>query len=175
MQTRRIPPDELYHHGVKGQRWGIRRYQNPDGTLTEAGKRRYIKSDGTFNKAKYQKDRDKLNRRQANADRKYSSKNVKTLSDADLQQRIQRYQNEVKLKDLTERDLHPVSYEAKKVTKDVLTRSSSILLSTALVGAASTAIYLKVTKKKLSDTVGPNGETYAEVLARRMAGMGGKK
>lgn len=32
--------NELYHHGVKGQRWGIRRYQNPDGSLTEAGKKR---------------------------------------------------------------------------------------------------------------------------------------
>ena len=32
---------ELYHHGVKGQRWGIRRYQNKDGTLTKAGQRRY--------------------------------------------------------------------------------------------------------------------------------------
>ena len=31
---------ELYHHGIKGQKWGIRRYQNPDGTLTEAGKKR---------------------------------------------------------------------------------------------------------------------------------------
>lgn len=33
--------DELYHHGILGQRWGIRRYQNRDGTLTEAGKKRY--------------------------------------------------------------------------------------------------------------------------------------
>ena len=32
---------ELYHHGIKGQKWGIRRYQNPDGSLTDAGKRRY--------------------------------------------------------------------------------------------------------------------------------------
>lgn len=33
--------DELYHHGIKGQKWGIRRFQNPDGSLTAEGKRRY--------------------------------------------------------------------------------------------------------------------------------------
>ena len=33
--------DELYHHGIKGQKWGIRRYQNPDGSLTPAGIARY--------------------------------------------------------------------------------------------------------------------------------------
>ena len=33
--------DELYHHGIKGQRWGVRRYQNEDGSLTEEGKERY--------------------------------------------------------------------------------------------------------------------------------------
>lgn len=31
----------LYHHGIKGQHWGVRRYQNPDGTLTPEGKQRY--------------------------------------------------------------------------------------------------------------------------------------
>ena len=34
---------ELYHHGILGQKWGIRRYQNEDGTLTEEGKKRYGK------------------------------------------------------------------------------------------------------------------------------------
>ena len=32
---------ELYHHGTKGQKWGVRRYQNPDGSLTDEGRRRY--------------------------------------------------------------------------------------------------------------------------------------
>ncbi len=34
---------ELYHHGIKGQKWGIRRFQNPDGSLTSAGQKRYSK------------------------------------------------------------------------------------------------------------------------------------
>ena len=33
----------LVHHGIKGMKWGVRRYRNADGTLTEEGKQRYSK------------------------------------------------------------------------------------------------------------------------------------
>ena len=42
---------ELQHHGIKGQKWGVRRFQNKDGSLTPAGRRRYKteeRSDGTY-------------------------------------------------------------------------------------------------------------------------------
>ena len=36
-----ITYDEIKHHGIKGQKWGVRRYQNEDGSLTAKGKQRY--------------------------------------------------------------------------------------------------------------------------------------
>ena len=41
MYTEYLYKDSLAHHGIKGQRWGVRRFQNPDGTLTPEGKARY--------------------------------------------------------------------------------------------------------------------------------------
>jgi len=43
---------ELYHSGIKGMRWGVRRFQNEDGTLTEAGKARYNKDGSPKNPEK---------------------------------------------------------------------------------------------------------------------------
>ncbi len=41
-----VNPDDIFHYGVKGMKWGVRRYRNYDGTLTEAGKHRYYSSEG---------------------------------------------------------------------------------------------------------------------------------
>lgn len=52
------PDEELYHHGIKGQKWGVRRYQNKDGSLTPAGRKRQAKQEYKAErkaaKAKYQ-------------------------------------------------------------------------------------------------------------------------
>ena len=58
---------ELYHHGIRGQKWGVRRYQNADGSYTAAGRKRYAKQlTKDFNKASVKGERfDYLSKQQA--------------------------------------------------------------------------------------------------------------
>ena len=51
--------DELYHHGIKGQKWGKRRFQNQDGSLTPAGRERYDDDSDSASSAKKTKEKDK--------------------------------------------------------------------------------------------------------------------
>lgn len=68
--------EHLMHHGVKGQRWGIRRYQNADGSLTEKGYKHYkVNLDGSFkserNQRKYIRDSEKIAKREKTKNRRY--------------------------------------------------------------------------------------------------------
>lgn len=68
-----ISEDELYHHGVKGMKWGVRKYQNPDGSLTNAGKKKQAKAAKQYQKEmiKYQRE---SNRRAASINLKAYNK-----------------------------------------------------------------------------------------------------
>jgi hypothetical protein len=89
-----IPNDELMHYGVRGMKWGIRRFQNPDGSLTKAGIRRYgdkspyevVTSDGdTFHVSKGSKNN--YNTRHSKVTKTWGQHN-KEVDDAKAKKRI---------------------------------------------------------------------------------------
>lgn len=117
----------LYHHGIKGQKWGVRRYQNKDGTLTSAGRKH---------------DEDISNSREK-ANRKEAVKNRRTLSDDDLKKRIERLKLEREFKNLTEEDVSP----GKKFVSKVMSSAGTKTLTVAATGAMSYAIKAAMTKE----------------------------
>lgn len=76
----------LIHWGIKGMRWGVRRYQNPDGSLTPAGKKRQVKIEANTQGDDYKKAR---------------AKSVKQMSDSELRSSINRLQMEQQYAQLT--------------------------------------------------------------------------
>lgn len=72
-------PDELMHAGIKGMRWGVRRYQNEDGTLTDAGKKRYARDTKDLSedkKSKYEANPNKWVNEDLNATKKVADETV---------------------------------------------------------------------------------------------------
>ncbi len=75
------PDGELYHHGTKGMKWGIRRYQNKDGSLTPAGKKRYAKEEADLKaREKAIKGREKAAARKAKLDAKKAELDAREAS-----------------------------------------------------------------------------------------------
>ena len=128
----------LYHHGIKGQHWGIRRYQNPDGSLTPEGRKRYMNDshwrDKYLKMKKKEQDAEarthesKEKRRQrllssTNANELYKYRN--DLTTAEIQERINRIQTEQNLAKFMTHE--PTTMEkAKKVVDTLASAGESV-------------------------------------------------
>ena len=151
-----IVPHDYYlaHHGIKGQKWGVRRFQNADGTLTDAGKRRIAKVGAKLEKMdkRYEKAQKKATREFQRANRtKYSilssKKDVeKHYNKAyDLQTRADRY---------AYRGQEYYKRKAKKYSKITKLDPKSIELGKKFIQAAE----------------GASRSTYSALEYQRMAG-----
>lgn len=122
--------DELAHHGILGQKWGVRRFQNKDGSRTSAGKRR----------EKYQT---------VSQEAKDVLRNRNKYSDAELQSKVNRLNNAARLRDLSSRDT-----EKKNILDSYTSAAKKVLLAatttTALIGVGAKALKSDAVKNAMS-------------------------
>lgn len=101
-----IHSDDLYHWGIKGMRWGVRRYQNKDGSLTPAGKKRYDDDSDDYDSRSSE---DAIERRKArilNSDSaKEIYKNRELFTTQELQEAYKRLNTEKLIKDLVPKEV----------------------------------------------------------------------
>ena len=145
--------DELYHYGVLGQRWGFRRYQNPDGTLTPAGRRRANKLAEKY--AKVTGKKLIIKKRSVQGNEKQKPKTISEMSDQEIQAKI----NRMRLEDTY------MSMIASRAPKPQVSRGKRFInnikrnvIAPALVDAGKTLLG-NLIKKKGNDLIYGNGKS----------------
>lgn len=72
---------EIYHHGILGMKWGFRRFQNKDGTLTEEGKKRYNSNFSSSRNVHYNSKRRRNTDRMTNEELEREIKRIRLEND----------------------------------------------------------------------------------------------
>ena len=80
--------DTLMHHGIRGMKWGVRRYQNKDGSLTSAGRRRQRNNPFFIKRSKAKKQKEYNNKKQTKNITK--KKTIKDMTNEELRERTNR-------------------------------------------------------------------------------------
>lgn len=137
--------NSIYHHGIKGMKWGVRRYQNKDGSLTPAGKKRRGSSDFSVGIGVKRKTASSMSKKTSSSTPK--KKSVSEMSDDELRKAISRLQLEKQYRDLTPQKVSSgkkfVSKVMKQVVEPAVSDAGRQILRDALLSAAKGS-----TKKK---------------------------
>jgi len=129
---------ELYHHGIKGQKWGILRFQNKDGSLTPAGRIRYGvgnavqsakgkasgKASSSTEKTAAIKTSTSKSVTKASEKQNSTNKSVKDMSDDDLMKAINRLRMEQSYKELLAKQTPQKNSRAKKFVADMADKTA---------------------------------------------------
>ena len=135
-----INNDYLAHYGVLGMKWGIRRYQNKDGTLTSAGKKRAAKLESEHNKLVGKK------KETSNESSSNKKRSVKDLSNEELQSVINRLNMEQRYSELIKAQNTKQTSRGKKFVMDVLEASGKNIATqsvTFLMGKGANKLFEK--------------------------------
>lgn len=135
--------NELMHHGILGMKWGVRRYQNKDGSLTPAGKRRV--QTGEVGKTS------ETSQSHSSHSSSSSKKTVKEMSDSELREKITRLELEKKYSDLSKPKEQAKTSKGKAFVMDVLEKSGKNIATQAVTYAMGSI----VNKVAGSDVVNP--------------------
>lgn len=105
--------NELTHWGIKGMRWGIRRFQNKDGSLTAAGKKRRGIDDSDDNDTESTEAKRERLLKSTNASELYKNRNL--LTTAELNERLNRIDTERRLSEAAAKESKPKKTAIDKV------------------------------------------------------------
>ena len=87
---------DLRHHGIKGQKWGVRRFQNSDGSLTAAGRKRYGDGESSYDYGKDSGGRKVVRVSKGSSIDDYQNAIKKTKAAGESVENIRKFNNDVK-------------------------------------------------------------------------------